>query len=56
MSMGWGRRLRKLEAENAHLPRAVADLTLKKQIFKEFHEENLYAERKRRCVLDAPTL
>ena len=41
MSMSQGKRLKKLEAENARLRRAVADLTLDKQILRESQEGSL---------------
>ena len=41
MSMSQGMRLKKLEAENARLRRAVADLTLDKQMLRESQEGNL---------------
>ena len=43
MSMSQGKRLRRLEVENVRLRRAVADLTLDKQIPQESQEGNLQA-------------
>ena len=43
MSMSQGKRLRRLEAEDARLRRAVANLTLDKQIPQESQEGNLQA-------------
>ena len=40
MCMDQARRLKELEAENKRLKRAVADLTLDNQIFKEVNEGN----------------
>ena len=43
MSMSQGKRLQRLGAENVRLRRAVADLTLDKQILRESQEGNLQA-------------
>ena len=43
MSVSQGTRLRRLEVENTRLRRAVADLTLDKQILRESQERNLQA-------------